>query len=582
MLSKVCYLVLGWCFASSSLVVAEERANFQVTCGGNVRVEPPPGGAVEIGRMKLHTNGTIESEQMTSMSEQMNAVIAKNEALTAEVAALKDDKASLGGNLDALAGTVATMMGDVKNLTVAAAVSAEAEEARNSAPSNVVYHFGGDLDFTPGSASLAYLEKSLVGVTFLLSEITIKGTDIQGSVVSRLLKDVATIRGKLYCRFNQASFADGDSELVFGSLTSVAAIWMSKCGSIKQPFTAASFPALTFVHGDVHLHGDGLHGMLKTISMPNLVRVGGEADFSNQPALVSLQLPSLVTVCGNFQINTNPSLATDKVQVSQDFDSVGGMFYASTMKDGFQCTAENGLSAAVARAASASSSNVDTCNHDLDFTPGSASLARLEKTLVGVTVISRPIYIKGTNIQGSVVSRLLKDVTMIFGVLNSNNNRASFEVGDSELVFESLASVERIYMDNNNDESQQRFTGASFPALMFVPMNVQLTNNPMLKTISMPNLAGVGHNAYFNNNPALTSLQLPRLVTVGDQFAIDTNPSLTTDKVQVSQDFESVGDNQFRAYSMMPGFQCTPENGLSAVVGKASTFAQNNIATCKK
>lgn len=43
MRTKVLYLVLGWCFASSNPAMAEERANFQVTCEGNVRVEPPPG-----------------------------------------------------------------------------------------------------------------------------------------------------------------------------------------------------------------------------------------------------------------------------------------------------------------------------------------------------------------------------------------------------------------------------------------------------------------------------------------------------------------------------------------------------------
>ena len=43
MRTKVLYLVLGCCFASSNPAMAEERANFQVTCDGNVRVEPPPG-----------------------------------------------------------------------------------------------------------------------------------------------------------------------------------------------------------------------------------------------------------------------------------------------------------------------------------------------------------------------------------------------------------------------------------------------------------------------------------------------------------------------------------------------------------
>eukprot|EP00729_Bicosta_minor_P000695 gene695-28897_t len=357
MRTKVGYLVLGWCFASSSLVVAEERANFQVTCGGNVRLEPPPGGAVEIGSMKLNTNGTIESEQMTSMSEQMNAVIAKNEALTAEVAALKDVNASLWSDLDELTGSVATLMDGVKNLTATAA-EAKKKGAQNNAPSNVVYHSGGDLDFTPGSDSLAVLEQTLVGVTEFQSDIYIKGTDIQGSVVNRLLMDVVTIGGSLRCEDNQASFEVGDSKLVFEALTSVTEINMANNNDEnKQRFTGASFPALAFVPGLVYLNNNA---MLKTISMPNLVGVSDGAYFQVNPALTSLQLPRLVTVGDNFHIYDTPSLATGAIQVSQGFESMGGGFAAFTMIAGFQCTAGNGLSAVVATASSTDSSNIAT------------------------------------------------------------------------------------------------------------------------------------------------------------------------------------------------------------------------------
>ena len=132
-----------------------------------------------------------------------------------------------------------------------------------------------------------------------------------------------------------------------------------------------------------------------------------------------------------------------------------------------------------------------------------------------------------------------------------------------------------------NDESQQRFTGASFPALTFVQQDITLSYNPMLKTISMPNLVGVGDSAYFYSNLVLSSLRLPSLVAVGSTFSIEGNPSLATNKVQVSKDFESLG-SQFVARFMMSGFQCTAENGLRAVVAKAGNTNSQNVATCKK
>lgn len=301
-----------------------------------------------------------QSKQMQRQSEQMDAVIANNAALVAEVAALKEDKASLRNDMDALAGAVATLMAGVKNLTAAAA---EAEEAKNNAPSNVVYgndfHPGGHLDFTPGSASLAILEQTLVGVKVFLSAIFITGTDIQGSVLSRLLKDATSIGGGLYCSNNVASFEVGNAELVFESLASVTEIRMyTNNDESKQRFTGASFPALTFVPNIMQLQGNP---MLETISMPKLVRVGDDAHFCCNAALTSLQLPSLVTVGTTFAIGRNPSLATGKVQVSQDFESVGGTFQAYDMLDGFECTSGNGLSAVVAAVSSSWSTNAATC-----------------------------------------------------------------------------------------------------------------------------------------------------------------------------------------------------------------------------
>lgn len=282
----------------------------------------------------------------------VDGIVAENTALKQNNTAIKQDLGSAITELVAVKAELET----VKDTAAAAATAAEEALNNTNTPSNVVYandfHAGGTLDFTPGSTKLAILEKTLVGVKVFLSSTYIKGTDIQGSVVSRLLKDVTTISGFVEC--NDVSFADGDSELVFESLVSVSTIYMY---SNDDSFTGASFPALTFVPDKVHLH---FNTMLKTISMPNLVGVGGQAWFHSN-ALTSLQLPSLVTFGNDFYINDNPSLATDNVQVSQDFQSVGGTFSARDMKGDFQCTAKNGLSAVVAAASSFDSRNPDTC-----------------------------------------------------------------------------------------------------------------------------------------------------------------------------------------------------------------------------
>lgn len=200
----------------------------------------------------------------------------------------------------------------------------------------------------------------------------------------------------------------------------------------------------------------------------------------------------------------------------------------------------------------------------------------LEKTLVGVKVFLHGIDIRGTNIKGSVVSELLKDATTTSGLI-CDDNHASFVVGDTELVFESLVSVRYIQLRGNHD-SAQRFTAVSFPALEFVGGSLSLHGNEMLKTISMPNLVGVGDSAYFYSNLVLSSLRLPSLVAVGSTFSIEGNPSLATNKVQVSKDFESLGSS-FIARFMMSGFQCTAENGLRAVVAKAGNTNSQNVVT---
>lgn len=149
----------------------------------------------------------------------------------------------------------------------------------------------------------------LAGVKVFLSSITFSGTGINGSTVSNLLKDAIIIGGGLKFVGNSISFAAGDSEIVFASLTSVYTIEMT-----NNDF---AFPALEFVSQSVRLYNNK---MLKTISMPNLVRVGDDgAYFQKNSALTSLQLSSLVFVNRGVDISNNPFLTTHYVRVSKEF-----------------------------------------------------------------------------------------------------------------------------------------------------------------------------------------------------------------------------------------------------------------------
>lgn len=228
---------------------------------------------------------------------------------------------------------------------------------------------------------------------------------------------------------------------------------------------------------------------------------------------------------------------------------------------------------------------------DLDFTEGSASLAILKQTLPGVKVFLGSIYIKGSNVKGSVVSELLKDAAVVGGGLYCDRNQQRFAADDDELVFASLKSVIGIWMyDNNNPaDSAGRYTSpssVSFPALAFIPGNIKMHDSKYkLETISMPKLVGVGGSVNFGWNDVMTSLQLPSLLNVGSSFQLQNLPKLTAGGVKVSQQFKSVGGT-FSAYTS-DGFTlltCTTDNGLKAVVQGASSIDSDSrqIASCKK
>lgn len=231
---------------------------------------------------------------------------------------------------------------------------AEVNATLTTTMSNVVYadgvHPGGDLDFTEGSASLAILKQTLPGVKVFLSGTTIKGTNVKGSVVSELLKDVTAVggTGTLNCNNNQAYFAADDDGLVFASLETVHRINILGNGNIPNSAglysgpTSVSFPALKYVQYTLRLY---TNKRLKTISMPALVGVAGDADFYGNSVLASLQLPSLLYVGVNFYLYENPQLPTGGIKVSSQFESVGNKFQA--WKSGFTCTAGNGLTAVV-------------------------------------------------------------------------------------------------------------------------------------------------------------------------------------------------------------------------------------------
>eukprot|EP00729_Bicosta_minor_P023777 gene23777-30253_t len=73
-------LLAAFCFGAAS-VLAEDRANFYVNCDGNVEIEAPAGGGVEIGKMLVKMDGTIESDQMQLIADALASMQGSIEGL---------------------------------------------------------------------------------------------------------------------------------------------------------------------------------------------------------------------------------------------------------------------------------------------------------------------------------------------------------------------------------------------------------------------------------------------------------------------------------------------------------------------
>ena len=243
----------------------------------------------------------------------------------------------------------------------------------------------------------------------------------------------------------------------------------------------------------------------------------------------------------------------------------------------------------------------------LDFTEGSGSLEMLKQTLPGTKVFLASVTLTGVNVKASVVSELMKDVTSIGGILYGTQHRISFANSDGDLEFASLISVQAIELENidggnvdstvcNRAEAQGCISGTtktvsatsvSFPVLEFVSEDLNVYANNKLKSISIPKLKRVGRNANCGYNLLLTTLDLQSLVFVGSSLSIHYNPSLPTSQVQVSKDFLECGSSFAAGYGLHPsyaptGLECTPDNGLAAVVAAAKTTTAYNPQSCKK
>ena len=350
------------------------------------------GGSVEIGEMLINKDGSIDSDQMKQFTDTLakmedglakatatiEVLTADNGALKARVFDLETAAASTGSSSGASSSELAAVKADLATLAANHTKDmAELSETFSkeivvvnttlaTTMSTVVYadgvHPGGVLDFTEGSAFLAILKETLPGVKVFLSYIEIKGSNIKGSVVSELLKDVAVVGGDLRCNNDMARFATDDDELVFASLRSVTKILMESNNGAADSRgyagpSSVSFPALVFVPGNVELSNNKLR--LKNISMPKLVGVGGAANFYENRVLTTLQLPSLLTVRTNFLLYELPKLTTDEIKVSQQFKYVGAHFEVS--RGGFICTTDNGLKAVVQGASTLDRANIASC-----------------------------------------------------------------------------------------------------------------------------------------------------------------------------------------------------------------------------
>lgn len=298
---------------------------------------------------------------MNSMKNDMQNMAGEFAALKTDNAGLKADNARLTTRVDDL--EAAASGGGIVSSRDLNAVKADLETLTNDTAqinatltttlSHVVYgdefHPGGLLDFTPGSTSLGVLQKTLPGTRLFLTTVTLKGFNFKASVFNELFKDVVTFGGILYA--NGISFADGNSDLVFTSLTGAQSIHMDSAS-----YSSISFPKLEFVAEKIELQSNS---KLKSISIPKLKQVGNYAYFQSNPLLTELNLQSLVFVGFHFYMNNNPLLATNRVQVSKDFSECGGSFAAQG--SGLKCTEDNGLKAVAAASKAPSPSNPPSC-----------------------------------------------------------------------------------------------------------------------------------------------------------------------------------------------------------------------------
>eukprot|EP00729_Bicosta_minor_P015275 gene15275-35658_t len=55
--------------AAAAASTTGTRSSVHITCDNNLAVLPPPGGAVEIGKILLKTDGVIESDQMNLIAD---------------------------------------------------------------------------------------------------------------------------------------------------------------------------------------------------------------------------------------------------------------------------------------------------------------------------------------------------------------------------------------------------------------------------------------------------------------------------------------------------------------------------------
>ncbi len=276
--------------------------------------------------------------------------------------------------------------------------------------------------------------------------------------------------------------------------------------------------------------------VLTTVNVSSLTRCTKNFDISTNPLLATIQTDK-ITFLGNVTINKNPKLTALNFPVLKKALNI----YVS----------ENPI-------ISSFSAVLLTIANDINFNKNgltnisfpvlitlSGSLIIQQNTLLTTLSISSLTSAKDIGIYSNGLTSLnFSGLTSINLNLGISNNTSLTSLTTSSLISSSGISIQGTGL-----------TSLSFPALTTINGEFSITNNASLTSLTVPLLTTVGQlNSYYSirienngltnlsfpalttlngrlnieNNASMTSLSLPSLTTVNGEFSISSNASMTS------------------------------------------------------